>query len=221
MAMTGDIKSYMQQWLQTATKGDVVVDYAWFQDRMELRCKKCHAVFRCTLPESPTEIDWSIQKWVKQHAPGGEHDTKELHCPVDPIPLTADFHKLPSFNPIPLQTGGQTGIIDASEAKAAILKAQMETYKAEQEKKDIDGKVEWLKKTAAQKAEVAAAQTEKAKEQALANLLLMMTQMTQNPQIVKAMKPPEAVLPKEWETTVTPQPRIPKAAKIVTGRRFR
>ena len=112
MAMS-DIKSYMQQWLQTASKGNISVDYAWFQDRMELRCKACNAIFRCSLPSNPTEIDWSVQDWVTKHVPGGVHDMKVLHTPVDPIPMTADFQKLPGLHPLPT--------VDASEKKAAIL----------------------------------------------------------------------------------------------------
>ena len=137
MAMS-DIKSYMQQWLQTASKGNISVDYARFQDRMELRCKACNAIFRCSLPSNPTEIDWSVQDWVTKHVPGGVHDMKVLHTPVDPIPMTADFQKLPGLHPLPT--------VDASEKKAAILKMQMEKYKAEQEQA-LTKKVEWLQTT--------------------------------------------------------------------------
>ena len=206
MAMS-DIKSYMQQWLQTASKGNISVDYAWFQDRMELRCKACNAIFRCSLPSNPTEIDWSVQDWVTKHVPGGVHDMKVLHTPVDPIPMTADFQKLPGLHPLPT--------VDASEKKAAILKMQMEKYKAEQEQADLTKKVEWLQKTEKEKAEIA-----KAQDEALQNLFNLMNASI-SPEMMKKFKSPEGTIPsKEPDVVFTGSKKL-KNAVIAIGRRFR
>lgn len=209
MAMS-DIKSYMQQWLQTASKGNISVDYAWFQDRMELRCKACNAIFRCSLPSNPTEIDWSVQDWVTKHVPGGVHDMKVLHTPVDPIPMTADFQKLPGLHPLPT--------VDASEKKAAILKMQMEKYKAEQEQADLTKKVEWLQKTEKEKAEIAKAQDEALQNQNLFNLMI---NASISPEMMKKFKSPEGTIPsKEPDVVFTGSKKL-KNAVIAIGRRFR
>ena len=209
MAMS-DIKSYMQQWLQTASKGNISVDYAWFQDRMELRCKACNAIFRCSLPSNPTEIDWSVQDWVTKHVPGGVHDMKGLHTPVDPIPMTADFQKLPGLHPLPT--------VDASEKKAAILKMQMEKYKAEQEQADLTKKVEWLQKTEKEKAEIAKAQDEALQNQNLFNLMI---NASISPEMMKKFKSPEGTIPsKEPDVVFTGSKKL-KNAVIAIGRRFR
>ena len=209
MAMS-DIKSYMQQWLQTASKGNISVDYARFQDRMELRCKACNAIFRCSLPSNPTEIDWSVQDWVTKHVPGGVHDMKVLHTPVDPIPMTADFQKLPGLHPLPT--------VDASEKKAAILKMQMEKYKAEQEQADLTKKVEWLQKTEKEKAEIAKAQDEALQNQNLFNLMI---NASISPEMMKKFKSPEGTIPsKEPDVVFTGSKKL-KNAVIAIGRRFR
>ena len=208
MAMS-DIKSYMQQWLQTASKGNISVDYARFQDRMELRCKACNAIFRCSLPSNPTEIDWSVQDWVTKHVPGGVHDMKVLHTPVDPIPMTADFQKLPGLHPLPT--------VDASEKKAAILKMQMEKYKAEQEQA-LTKKVEWLQKTEKEKAEIAKAQDEALQNQNLFNLMI---NASISPEMMKKFKSPEGTIPsKEPDVVFTGSKKL-KNAVIAIGRRFR
>ena len=209
MAMS-DIKSYMQQWLQTASKGNISVDYARFQDRMELRCKACNAIFRCSLPSNSTEIDWSVQDWVTKHVPGGVHDMKGLHTPVDPIPMTADFQKLPGLHPLPT--------VDASEKKAAILKMQMEKYKAEQEQADLTKKVEWLQKTEKEKAEIAKAQDEALQNQNLFNLMI---NASISPEMMKKFKSPEGTIPsKEPDVVFTGSKKL-KNAVIAIGRRFR
>jgi transcription elongation factor Elf1 len=195
-----DIQSFMRQWLQTATAGKVTVDFAWFQDRMELRCHQCGAVCRCAAPASVTEIDWNLQAWVNTHSAMGTHGKDEEKTPVDPIPITADFKSIPPKKPF--------GNIDDSAAKAEIIKAQMEKYKAEQESKNLEGKIDWLKKVGAQKKELAeaeAAQDAEAKEKALLKLLELMQTVTI----------PKAVPPIQVATG------MPKKAKIATGRRFR
>ena len=195
MAMS-DIKSYMQQWLQTASKGNISVDYARFQDRMELRCKACNAIFRCSLPSNPTEIDWSVQDWVTKHMPGGVHDMKVLHTPVDPIPMTADFQKLPGLHPLPT--------VDASEKKAAILKMQMEKYKAEQEQADLTKKVE---------------KTKTRRYRTWLNLMIENAPIS--PEMMKKFKSPEGTIPsKEPDVVFTGSKKL-KNAVIAIGRRFR
>lgn len=113
--------------IQTATQGNVHVEWAWFQNRMVLRCRACHAVFKCDLPESPDTIAWDLQQWVKRHVPGGIHDKEEIKNPMDLIPLTP--------------TSGEVGLPDASWTKAQQIKAQMEKYKAEIEANEVKQKV--------------------------------------------------------------------------------
>lgn len=215
MAQTSsDVQTYMRQWVQTATKGNVKVEFAWFQNRMEMRCKACHAIYRVDAPQEPTEIAWDIQKWVARHAPGGIHDKEEIALPTAPIPLTADFKKM---HPLPTASGGQTGIVDLSSTKAEIIKAQMEKYKAEQEALDLDKKIKWLKLNEEEKAKQKAQSDKDAKEQAMLNLLQIMQKMTSDSVPLAKLLKPEKVS----AAPIVPEPPKPKPVKIVSGRRFR
>jgi hypothetical protein len=212
---TNDTHSFMRQWLQTATAGKVSVEYAWAQDRMELKCHQCGALYRCAVPENPSLIDFSLQAWVNKHSPMGVHDKEELKSPLAPIPLTADFkHKpyvkswdaIPAKHPIPTKPFGN---IDESAAKAELIKAQMEKYKAEKETENLDQKIAFLQQTAKQKAALKEAEEKndlQAKEVALQNLLQIMSKMSRVP---LAKIEPE------------PEPPATKTVRIVTGRRFR
>jgi hypothetical protein len=205
-----NVHSFMQQWLQTATAGKVDVEYAWLQDRMTLKCHQCGAVYRCGTPSSPDRIDWELQGWVNQHSTMGVHGKEEKGSPLAPIPLTADFKHPASWDAIPVKHPIPTkpfGNIDESAAKAELIKAQMEKYKAEQESKSLDKKIEWLKATEVQKAAIKAAEEQNdlaAKEAALLKLLGIMSKMS------------KAVIP----APVAPEPPT-KTVRIVTGRRFR
>jgi hypothetical protein len=208
---TATTRSFMQQWLQTATNGKVEVTYAWSQERMELRCHQCGAVYRCAVPESPSLIDFSLQAWVNKHSPMGVHDKEELKSPLAPIPMTADFKHpaswdaIPGKHPIPVKPFGG---IDESAAKAELIKAQMEKYKAEKETENLDQKIAFLQQTAKQKAALKVAEEQNdlvAKEAALQSLLQIMSKMS----ITKIEPEPE------------PAPPATKTVRIVTGRRFR
>lgn len=205
------IQEYMRQWLQIATQGNVTVEFALFVNRMELRCKACHALFRVDAPQDPTGIDWSVQQWVNRHVPGGVHDKDEIALPVAPTPVTADF-KSPT---VPGALFGKTGVIDISEAKAELMKAQMEKYKAEQATVDLEKKVAWLKQTEEVKEKIKKAEDDAAKEAAMQNLLNIMMQLTKNPAALKPLPKTPAPAP------IIPEPPKQKPARITTGRRFR
>jgi primosomal protein N' len=201
-----DIHSFMQQWLQTATAGKVDVEYAWLQDRMTLKCHQCGAIYRCDVPSSPHLIDFTLQGWVNKHSPMGVHDKEELKSPLAPIPMTADFKHPTSWDGISKKPFGN---IDESAAKAELIKAQMEKYKAEKETENLDQKIAFLQQTAKQKAALKAAEEQndlQAKEVALQNLLQLMSKMSRVPL-----------------TKIEPEPEPPatKTVRIVTGRRFR
>lgn len=207
MASTpADVKTYIYQWVKTATAGAVSVDFAWFEDRVQFRCHKCGAIYRCTTPQKVDEIDWNIMQWVKRHSPNGVHDKEEVKAPVAPIPLTADFKHSP---------GWTKPLIDESEENAAIIKAQMEKYKKEKEQIDLDEKAAFIKKIAAEKAKVEAEEDEKTKKIAMQNLLNIMLQLGLNESVLPALKPTPAAAP------IIPEPPKSKPARIATGRRFR
>lgn len=76
MAGLSGVEAYMEQWLQTATKGNVRFTMAFLTDRMHLHCDKCHVGMTCPKPKDSTEIDYAIQEYVKLHAHTGGHNDK-------------------------------------------------------------------------------------------------------------------------------------------------
>lgn len=179
--------------------------------RIVLRTKADIANRKITRAKKMTRsLEWSVQAFVNKHSLMGTHGKDDdAKTPVDPIPLTAEFK--------PVHTKPY-GNIDDNASKAELIKAQMEKYKAEQESKDLSGKIDWLKKTDQQKKQIAEAEQAadaKAKDEAAQNLLKIMADC--------AMLPAFKVLPVK---AATPEPEPappskPKKAKIATGRRFR
>jgi len=130
MAKMGNtVETYVVQWLETATKGNVIVTFAFVTNRMQLHCKICNCEHTCRKPESNDEIDYSVQEFVKLHAHVGGHKnpTKidkmiaEEFKDVEGIPLTADFKKI--------------GKIDDKLSSAAIIENQMQKYELEIQQK--------------------------------------------------------------------------------------
>jgi len=76
MAMQpANVQTYVDEWVKTATGGNVVVKYAWDYDpdfivtigKMRLHCKKCNQDLLCSIPEVPEKIDYALQKFVGLH----------------------------------------------------------------------------------------------------------------------------------------------------------
>ena len=112
--MSASSASYFNQLLETATKGNVTVVYAAHADRMQLHCKVCDQ--QLTAPwQMGTEIDYSVQEFIKMHAHVGGHvgykksgltGGWEKYQPGQVIPLTADFkHVSPVKKPLKISTG--------------------------------------------------------------------------------------------------------------------
>lgn len=80
MSDSDNIKTYLNQWVKTATDDKVSIDYAWFQPRMTLVCGECDQQLTAPLPKDSTTIDFSVQEFVKIHAHKGDPvDTKCIH----------------------------------------------------------------------------------------------------------------------------------------------
>jgi hypothetical protein len=216
MTISPDVQAYMEKWVQTATNGQVNIEWAWFQARLALRCHFCGASYKCSAPVTVEMIEYDIQSFVNKHSPNGVHDKedKSLKNPMDPIPLTADFKKVgPVYDN---WLGESQSKIDASVTKANILQDQMKKYKAEQEKIDLEEKAAWLQKTGGGIANALKQQDlndKDAKDVALALLLKVMEVAGWNNLPAKHSLPIQV-------TPAPPQPRR-RAAKIISGRRFR
>lgn len=126
--IAGSIEDYMLQYLQTATKGNVRVTFAFITNRMHLHCDKCHVGLTVPRPENSHTIDYSVQEYVKIHAHVGGY------TPPEKI-----------LHPLPMQEGGQAvtfdfkkvekKMIDLNPGKAAII--QQTVAKMEEQYKEL------------------------------------------------------------------------------------
>lgn len=73
MAALLGIEAYMEQWLKTATKGNVRFTMAFLTHRMHLHCDVCHVGMTCKKPVDANTIDYAVQEYVKLHAHTGGH----------------------------------------------------------------------------------------------------------------------------------------------------
>jgi hypothetical protein len=76
MASLDGIDAYMEQWLKTATKGNVRFTMAFLTNRMHLHCDKCNVGMTCEKPADSTTIDYAVQEYVKLHAHVGGYNDK-------------------------------------------------------------------------------------------------------------------------------------------------
>ena len=115
-ALESESKTYINQWLKTATDGNVVYERAFATDRAMFFCKKCNQTL--ILPGTGvegTKVDYALQEFVKIHSHLGGHATGVTEClgcgtlipkadrnrwcggcykKPDPTPVTADFKKV-------------------------------------------------------------------------------------------------------------------------------
>lgn len=87
---------YVTQWLQTATKGNVIAHEALFANRLQFFCHVCQQSLTTTTDavKSDGTVDYSLQEFVKIHAHTGGHKD-EINAAGDKVyPLTADFKKI-------------------------------------------------------------------------------------------------------------------------------
>lgn len=67
------VEAYMEQWLKTATKGNVRFTMAFLTNRMHLHCDVCNSGMTCEKPKEVQTIDYAVQEYVKLHAHTGGH----------------------------------------------------------------------------------------------------------------------------------------------------
>lgn len=95
MTLISSISAYVDQYVKTATDGNVQVAYAASVDRMQLGCTVCYQTLTCPLPPSAAEMDWAMQEFVKLHrhvidSPEGKIPSTKAGW-IAPAPVTADF----------------------------------------------------------------------------------------------------------------------------------
>lgn len=73
MVSLGGVEAYMEQWLKTATKGNVRFTMASLTNRMHLHCDVCNIGMTTPKPTSAFAIDYAVQEYVKLHAHTGGH----------------------------------------------------------------------------------------------------------------------------------------------------
>lgn len=73
MSLLDNRKLYLEQWVETATKGKVEIEWAWFVKRMMLACTVCKQTLTAPIPEDVNTLDYSVQEFVKIHAHTGAH----------------------------------------------------------------------------------------------------------------------------------------------------
>lgn len=78
MASLGGIDAYMEQWLKTATKGNVRFTMAFLTNRMHLHCDVCNVGMTCSKPVDDQTIDFAVQEYIKLHAHTGDKWKCEL-----------------------------------------------------------------------------------------------------------------------------------------------
>ncbi len=91
------METYLNQFVETATKGNVDVEYAHLQHRMRLYCGVCKTQLTLAMPIHH-EVDYGLQEFVKIHAHiGGHNDPVKAVAPmpITPSPVTLDFKKVP------------------------------------------------------------------------------------------------------------------------------
>lgn len=139
MAMMSGIHQYITQWLDAATKGKVVAEFAaMVPDRVRLHCKECGLSLTANVPD-PQTIDFGIQEFVRLHAHNGEYgkvkptgDMKWDNGKI--VPLTADF------KPVSIADGPTNvqGKIDKKESSASAILEQVNKTSEEYAAKLLD-----------------------------------------------------------------------------------
>jgi hypothetical protein len=65
-------REHMRQYVKIAGRGNVEAAWTPLSDMLHLTCKFCNYVWVTKEPADSTEIDSSVQDWVKAHAHGGQ-----------------------------------------------------------------------------------------------------------------------------------------------------
>ena len=149
---SGPIHAYLEQYVKTATKGKVEVEWALHVSRMRLVCNECCMTLTCSEPTGTT-VDYGVQEFVKLHAhTGGHKDTPTGYDVaaggwVNAKAVTADFKPVAGgFGFVPLPPSANAvlsnikagSMIDESYAKAEQIKGQMAAYDKELAEKMTD-----------------------------------------------------------------------------------
>jgi hypothetical protein len=74
MAVLPNTREYLRKWIDTATDGNLFVDFIapsvsepYSSGKMNVGCTVCHQVLTCDTPETPEKIDYALQKFVGLH----------------------------------------------------------------------------------------------------------------------------------------------------------
>ena len=126
MSLLDNRKLYLEQWVETATKGKVEIEWAWFAKRMMLACTVCKQTLTAPIPEDVNTLDYSVQEFVKIHSHSGAHHsgcscvscTSTTAFPKETwTAVTADFKKIEAkvISELPMESGGQSQTFDYGE----------------------------------------------------------------------------------------------------------
>jgi len=238
-----NVREYLEQLIRVATKGNVTFEEALFVNRLKFRCKKCDMTLTAPAPESATELDYSVQEFIKIHAHLGNHCThnwvshtvirpddgyleKTFQCSkckkifdsanlVKPTAVTADFKKVPVSN----------GQIDDKVASASQIQQQMKKYSDELDPAKIEAKAKLIKL----QAEIAALNN-KVKDTVISSEMsaeLILQQKEEQQALQNILSLMELKEKNQKMAGVIsgihrkPEPPKPKPLKQATGRKFR
>lgn len=195
----GSVHAYLEQYVKTATKGKVKVEYALHVCRVRLVCTECQMTLTASEPTG-TELDYGIQEFVKLHAHTGGRclhrwvrsnggyeceKCKKVSPPVEPKAVTADFkpvnHSIVGgLHPV---TGG-FGFVPLSTNANAVLSANAtSTNQAESDMIDLKpGMASLIADKMAEYSKQSAAMT----DEALAKKILKLQNKDYNVELQKA-----------------------------------
>lgn len=99
-----NVNLYLDQLLQTATKGNVTAVYALYVNRMQLSCKVCNSQLTAPEPVAPHELDYGVQEFIKIHAHLGGHKAMKAVV-IAPTAVTFDFKPVQKGKLLKIATG--------------------------------------------------------------------------------------------------------------------
>jgi hypothetical protein len=88
-------KLYLDQWLKTSTKGNVVYEYSFNVDRLRFCCLVCDMTLTTlgSAVKNDGTTDYAVQEFIKIHSHVGGHDAwTPLTVPKVETPVTVTDH---------------------------------------------------------------------------------------------------------------------------------
>lgn len=126
MAISSDVGLYVTQWLQTATKGNVLCQKSLYQDRLLFICQRCGQ--KLTTTEGAIKSDGTVDRLVQTFVWSHAHTVGINPVGLDPLPtaVTADFKKIDSKQ--------ESDKIDLKPEEEQKIKANLDAYNQSIEK---------------------------------------------------------------------------------------